>query len=243
MVRYEKIRCALCSGSGWIGKDCPICDTEGQIWAPVTRRKCNNCKGNGWVGSMCSRCEGRGYRTEVEPPLYTLSNWELKQASLKASAKMKEIESPRPILVHFSGNEPLRDRFKVVDMMKKLSGTIRICETYVDSESLAMFQEIPSVDSIYVLVGKGRGYVPPNSLITALKKERPEFEFKQNGSFHDRFILDEKQFILLGYGAQMAGLNKLSFAVSMPRNMIQDTYNSILEDFDNRWDDAASSAL
>ena len=214
-----RLQCKYCRSTG---KDpfhpgvCPVCKGRGTI--PFTHEKdtvsCSFCNATGkdpYEIGTCRICKGLAY---------TFRN------------------DYAPIEVHYiTGGKPYTDRRTIEDILGNLKGELRIVETFFGKGTLDLLRSIPASCNTRVLI-KNLSDISVND-IQNFKKEFPNFLFKKMPyDLHDRYIIDDTGFLLLGHGLKDIG-NSQSFAVLIEKILIQDIIQNIIQNFDDKWSKAS----
>jgi RecJ-like exonuclease len=212
----RKVPCRYCKGSGRDPQKaelCEVCDGDGEV--ELDGRDSSNCRVCGGTGrnpfgsGPCTKCGGKGF-------LY--------------------VETPPDRILFFNGKTPYSDRRKLSEVLSQITGVVRVCEGYLGTGSLTLFEHIPKAVQVQVLVGQ-RSSIP--SELTHFKTEYPNFEFRKDTQkgIHDRYVLDDGGILILGHGFKDAG-TKDSFALRLDKSVIGDMLTEVMSSFDSKWSNA-----
>lgn len=126
-------------------------------------------------------------------------------------------------------------RFQLRKIFSRLKGVLKVCDPYVDSDTLyTMFRIIKKDTPVRILTQKI--YDKPvgsiKRMLADLKKEGFNIEIRvyNSSDLHDRYILDETSMWLSGNSLNHLG-DKESFIVRLGK----DLYQSTCALFDSRW--------
>jgi hypothetical protein len=219
---YDKM-CVYCMGTGRdivTMERCEVCGGQGQVDRVIRYdQMCRLCMGTGRdiiTMKKCEVCGGLGYGSaapEIEPPV---------------------------LCIHVTGGKPYGDRRTVEKLLGEVQGDVRICETYLGSETLDLLGSLDSASAVRVLLGKNTSVSAKLTReIRAFRKEHQPFEFRLHGQqdLHDRYILDDRGITLLGHGLKDVG-RKESFVVFFDASIAEDMISDVASAFDARWQSA-----
>ncbi|MEZ4899924.1 MAG: hypothetical protein R2806_24000 [Saprospiraceae bacterium] len=225
-----KIDCAYCDGTARVNVSsfefakCPVCSGKGQIEAPPASERvpCRYCKSSGrlkinsWQVKPCTECGGLGFIHEQ--PAHS-------QTSLA--------------VIHLKGDKPYSDRKEIEEILQSLKGQVRICETYLNEQSLDLLKHIPASCLVQILIGPRVNLNSLSVKLNLFKNEYGNFTFKQYNTtgLHDRYIIDDESLMILGYGLQRVGIGSESFVVILNNVWIEDMKNGVITEFDRKWND------
>ncbi len=232
----EKIDCAYCGGtarvkvSSFSFAKCPVCIGKGQIEAPPAdeRLPCRYCqssgalKTNAFSKKPCTECGGQGFIHE--PPTDSQNSM---------------------AVIHLKGDKPYSDRKEIEEILQSLKGHVRICETYLNEQSLDLMKHIPSSCEVQILVGPRVSLSSLSGTLNLFKNEYGNFEFRQytTTGLHDRYIIDDESLMILGYGLQRVGIGSESFVIILNNVWIDDMKNGVISEFDRKWNGRYSEIL
>ena len=131
---------------------------------------------SGATGYISDRKEGN----EISYKLMTKGKREIEQA----------LGSEKMSVVRIEKNQPRTARLELADILKKLTGVVRICDPYYGVRTLDLLDNFPDKTNVRFLTSKtnetGRKL---QGAMKDFKKERPKFEFRlarANAGLHDR---------------------------------------------------------
>jgi hypothetical protein len=118
------------------------------------------------------------------------------------------------------------------DILKSLSGDIKICDPYFDYKSLEHLHAISYKNSISILTYNIKDSGTLKRLLQSYQTEKYNITIKvaSNPILHDRYIIDDKKLFLLGTSLNGIG-KKQSFIIDMSENIRLST----LQYFNNTW--------
>ena len=209
------MRCPACRATGtFAGSKCEVCN--GRAILPDTRvgqPGCARCRGTGrFAGFVCDVCGGWGRLPPEE----------------REGAKIWYVTAGSTYQAHGA----------VADIFRSLSGEARVCDSYYGTGSLARLAELSGCSSVLFLTktpdAKEKTFL--SKRIQEFAESYPNIEFRENSGrdLHDRFVLTDSEFIILGQGLKDIGA-KDSFIVRIQRDIALDTIESIRQNFDSRW--------
>jgi hypothetical protein len=216
-VNYKD--CCYCGGSGRDHRvpiiECPVCGGTGRLPAFPKEQEfeCKFCHGSGIDPSEyppipCRICKGHGV-------LY---------------------EGPIE-LIYISGGKPYSDHRTIENILERLTGEVRICETYFGKGTLDLLRSVPNNCVVRVLVVN----ITDISLkdVKRFNDERKGIEFRQftRGTLHDRYIVDDTGLLILGHGLKDIGKRE-SFVIRLEKSLFPDIYTDISTIYDERWNQA-----
>lgn len=213
-------------------RDCPYCKGTGRD--PFALELCPVCKGSGRLRAFpeeqsvkCRFCEEEGRDPYRDAPC--------------RKCKGHGVIYAGPIeCVYISGEKPYSDRRTIEEILKQVTGEVRICETYFGNDTLDLLRNLPDTCTVRVLIGKNTDVSSKLSReIRAFRTERPRFKFrhyKQPG-LHDRYLVDDGRLIILGHGLKDIG-KKESFAIFLEKSLVPTIISENLKAFEDRWNSA-----
>jgi len=152
------------------------------------------------------------------------------------------VDGPR--VWFLEAGKPRTAHTELSTIFNELSGELRICDPYYGTGSLARLGLLTHCGPIRFLtrIADRQESATLPRLLTEFMKEHPQVSFKRhvNDSIHDRFILSDKEIVLLGHGLKDAG-NKESLITRLPRDIIGDMTDALTQSFDQKW--AAATVL
>jgi hypothetical protein len=134
--------------------------------------------------------------------------------------------------------QPRTARKILQQIMKSVSGEVKICDPYYGLRTLDALEMIPTTCKVQFLTAQTNE--KPAKLsgpIIDFKRERPKTEmrlFPNPKALHDRYILTSDTLLILGHGIKDIG-NKESFVISIAAEYAADLLVSISKIFDERW--------
>ena len=141
-------------------------------------------------------------------------------------------------VVRIEKNQPRTARLEIGDIFRGLSGLVRICDPYYGIRMLDLLDHLPGITKVKFLTSKtnenGRKL---HGAMKDFKKERPNMEFKvagKNAGLHDRFVITNKQLLILGHGLKDIG-SKESFIIRLEKDLVPDLIKETSEAFDSKW--------
>ena len=129
----------------------------------------------------------------------------------------------------------------ISEIFQSLTDEVCVCDPYYGQGSLARLAELVGCSSVRFLTKtpdhKERSYLP--RLIHEFRKTNGHIEFRQypGSDLHDRFVLTDSEFLILGHGIKDIG-GKDSFVVRIQRDIAEDTIDSVRKAFDAKWNAA-----
>jgi hypothetical protein len=214
--------CTTCSGTGKfpnLHSVCPVCKGRGQL--PNDRQSsqiCLTCSGTGKFPSLkeiCPVCEGRG---------------------------RIPTESEGPMVIFIEAGSPRTAHIELKVLFGKLQGLVRICDPYYGTGSLLRLDLLTHCASVRFLTKNpdSKEKLIIGKAITEFVAQYPQFEFRTHlgGDLHDRFVLTDRELIILGHGMKDIG-GKDSFIIILKRELANDIIDQVKESFDQKWSKAA----
>ena len=210
-------------------RNCRYCMGTGKD--PSERAPCQVCGGTGRIARvfnpelLCNYCNGTGKDPHKDAPCDVCRGYGF-------SSEEGSIE-----FIYIRGDMPYSDRRTIENILAEAIGEVRICETYLGSDTLDLLRSIPAACTVHVIVGKNTVVSPKLSReVNIFKKECPSFEFRHHTQqdLHDRYIVDDRGLVILGHGLKDIG-KKESFAISLEKSLNPDIIRDILRAFNDRW--------
>jgi hypothetical protein len=144
-------------------------------------------------------------------------------------------------VVRVEAGKPRTARFQLGSILSKLNGIVKICDPYYGIRSFDSLDEIPKGCTIkFLSVNASDKGTKLSGVIKDFKRENPGFELrilKPPISIHDRYIITEKELLLLGHGLKDIG-SKESFMIRLEADMAKDLIKELNTSFDNLWNKA-----
>ncbi len=216
------MRCPACRGTGsYVGRKCEVC--AGKAILPDTRLDqplCARCRADGrLLSTVCDVCQGWGRL----PP-----------------------EEPSPQIWYVAANSAYQAHEEIAEIFQSLTGEVCVCDPYYGAGSLARLAELSGCTSVRFLTKtpdrNEKSYLPRR--IQEFRKTHGHIEFRKypGSDLHDRFVLTDSEFIILGHGIKDIG-GKDSFVVRIQRDIAEDTIDSVRKAFDAKWCAAKAHTL
>ncbi len=146
-------------------------------------------------------------------------------------------------VVRIEKNQPRTARLELGEILKKLTGVIRICDPYYGVRTLDLLDNIPVKTKVKFLTSKtnetGRKL---QGALKDFKKERPNMEFRlagKNAGLHDRFVITNNLILILGHGLKDVG-GKESFIIRLDKDLVPDLIKTTIKSFDSKWDNGTT---
>ena len=144
-------------------------------------------------------------------------------------------------VIHIESGKPRTAHQELDKLLSSLSGNIRICDRYFGERSIDALEMIPPSCSVKLLtetvtddVGKLR------RRIADLKREGRLIDIMTisgKGDMHDRYIMSQCFYYLLGAGLKDIGTRE-SFIVVLHRDYVNDLINHLENSFDGKFKSA-----
>lgn len=212
------VRCPYCQGRARrpaTVEGCPVCDATGELPdAYAERPGCHLCNQTGRKPATvdpCERCAGTGHIPPAEE-------------GLRVS--------------YFSAGRDWEARRAIEEIFGGLSGVVRLCDPYYGEGSLATLSYLAGCSEVRFLTQRNSANdkVAFPVELAAFKRQHPTIELRcHSGSdLHDRFVLTDDAFILLGQGIKDPG-RKDSFVVHLAADVAGDLIATQQGIFDARW--------
>jgi len=182
--------------------------------------------------------KANGRVSVTNDPLTGESTYKLMTKGKQEADKILKFE---PLSVfRIEAGKPRTARSTLVEIMRNLSGIVRICDPYYGTKTLDTLEQIPKDHEVRFLTDK----TSDNSLkienaLKDYKTERPKTTFKKvkhPSPLHDRYILSDKILIILGHGLKDIG-GKESFLIILDASIVPDLIAQISKVFDDLWMD------
>jgi hypothetical protein len=138
------------------------------------------------------------------------------------------VEAGRPHTAHGS----------LAELLKNISGSVRICDPYYGTRTLSRLAELGGCDEVRFLTqtpdGKEKAFI--DALVADFCKEHPQVAFRKASTpgIHDRYILSPDSLMILGHGLKDIG-GKQSFVINMPVVLVRDIAGQLTTAFDRMW--------
>ncbi|MEK7728886.1 MAG: hypothetical protein AAB354_10765 [candidate division KSB1 bacterium] len=147
-------------------------------------------------------------------------------------------------VVRIEKDQPRTARQGLGEVIKGLTGTVRVCDPYYGVRTLDLLDNFPKITNVRFLTSKTNE--PARQLSGALndfKKEKPNVEFRlvdKSAGLHDRFIVSSDLILILGHGLKDIG-TKESFVIRLDKELVPDLIRETIAAFDIKWN--AGTAL
>lgn len=141
-------------------------------------------------------------------------------------------------VVRIEKDQPRTARQGLGEVIKGLSGTVRVCDPYYGVRTLDLLDNFPKAIKVRFLTSKTNE--PARQLDGALKdfkKERPNVEFRvvdKSAGLHDRFVVSADLLLILGHGLKDIG-GKESFVIRLDKDLVPDLIKETIAAFDAKW--------
>jgi len=118
------------------------------------------------------------------------------------------------------------------DLLSGLTGTVRICDPYLDGATIEHLEACPKGQSIQLLTHDIRDSGKLRRLLAAATTAGYQFEIKSSPTkdLHDRYIIDDAGMVILGTSLNGFG-KKQCFVIRAGENMRA----AMLKEFSRRW--------
>lgn len=160
----------------------------------------------------------------------------------QAVEHLLEISGPK--VIHIQSGEHHTARKHLQEMLAGLQGVVRMCDPYYGRQSLDVLEMIPSTCDVCFLTGTtNEPQTAISSRVSYFQRQFPHVQIRvypTPGDLHDRYLIEEDHFWLLGHGIKDVG-NKESFIVRIKSDHARDLITDLTSTFDSRW--ASSTPL
>jgi len=164
----------------------------------------------------------------------------LRRKGKKGNYTYFQKEPPKKIgeeldVVYFESEKPRTSRKKFVDLLKSLKGDIKICDPYLNEDTLDSLEKIKNADIKFLTSNFKQNIRVSDKDLKDFKTENPKISIKAINSdcLHDRYIITDKILYLLGHGFSVR--KKESFVIMLPKKIAGDLIQSLSSVFDTRW--------
>jgi hypothetical protein len=142
-----------------------------------------------------------------------------------------------PNILYVEGGKPFSTRKKLEEIFQGLKGDICICDTYLGERSFDIISSLPKGSKIKFLTSNLSD--KPEKIRGVQKdfqKEFPKSEFRLylKKDIHDRYIVTANNLLIIGHGIKDIG-NKESFIILIDSSIGQDTIDTVITNFDDKW--------
>lgn len=141
-------------------------------------------------------------------------------------------------VVRIEKDQPRTARQELSEIIKGLTGTVRVCDPYYGVRTLDLLDSFAKTTKVRFLTSKTNE--PARQLTGALndfKKEKPNVEFRlvdKNAGLHDRFVVSPVLMLILGHGLKDIG-TKESFVIRLDIDLVPDLITETISAFDTKW--------
>jgi hypothetical protein len=141
-------------------------------------------------------------------------------------------------VVRIEKDQPRTARQGLGDVIKGLTGMVRVCDPYYGVRTLDLLDNFPKNAKVRFLTSKTNE--PARNLDGALrdfKKEKQNVEFRlvdKSAGLHDRFLVSTNLMLILGHGLKDIG-TKESFVIRLDKELVPDLIKETIVAFDAKW--------
>jgi hypothetical protein len=141
-------------------------------------------------------------------------------------------------VVRIEKDQPRTARLELSEVIKELTGTVRVCDPYYGVRTLDLLDNFPKSTKVRFLTSKTNESA--RQLAGALndfKKEKPNIEFRlvdKSAGLHDRFLVASDLMLILGHGLKDIG-TKESFVIRLDKELVPDLIRETIVAFDSKW--------
>jgi hypothetical protein len=141
-------------------------------------------------------------------------------------------------VVRIEKDQPRTARQGLGEVIKGLTGTVRVCDPYYGVRTLDLLDNFPKNTKVRFLTSKTNESA--RQLAGALndfKKEKPNIEFRlvdKSAGLHDRFLVGPDLMLILGHGLKDIG-TKESFVIRLDKELVPDLIRETIAAFDSKW--------
>jgi len=167
------------------------------------------------------------------PYLKNKKGWIQRHPSVK---REDEIE-----VYYFEPNKPRTSRKNFVTILNNLKGEIKICDPYMNKDTLEALEELKQAKVKFLTSSKKSNSKVSSQDLKDFKTENNNIEIRgfSYDYLHDRYILTKNRLFLLGHGFSIR--NKESFIIELPEKFAKDLIQSLSVTFDTRWKNQKNS--
>jgi len=161
---------------------------------------------------------------------------------------LKSLKKIEPISVYYlKPSKPLTAKYTLEELIKNIpSGELRICDPYYGVSTFHLLNLIlkyhKKIKFLTASPGNGEKKSALQQIIKDFKKEHKsvvELKLMNKNDVHDRYIIADKSFFIVGQGIKDLG-NKESFIVGIDDKAGKDLRKILTKEFDNRWQKATN---
>lgn len=190
--------------------------------------------------------------SDIEKEIF--SGWKINPSNLLMTLKLKSVKKilmKKPggwtqrapftkkegeITIHyFEPGKPRTSRKNFVSLLNELKGGIKICDPYMNKDTLDALEELKNATVKFLTSYKPSNLSVPAQDLKDFKAENKNVEIKgfPHDHLHDRYIISKDRLFLLGHGFSIR--NKESFIIELPKKFAEDLIQSLSTTFDIRW--------
>ncbi|PIN77393.1 hypothetical protein COV15_02115 [Candidatus Woesearchaeota archaeon CG10_big_fil_rev_8_21_14_0_10_34_12] len=136
---------------------------------------------------------------------------------------------------YFEPGKPRTSRKDFVGILNNLKGDIKICDPYMNKDTLEALEELKNSKVKFLTSSKKTNLKVSSQELIDFKVENGNVEIKgfPHDHLHDRYIVSNDRLFLLGHGFSIR--NKESFVIELPVKFAKDLIQSLSTTFDVRW--------
>lgn len=139
--------------------------------------------------------------------------------------------------IYIEAGKPVTALSKTGEILESLVGEILICDNYFGFKSMVNLYKLKESKNIKFICGNIKGDRKEIvKLIQDFNKEDHKLEVKifDRAQLHDRYIITEKELIILGHGFADLG-NKESLIIVIPKSFVRDICEELKNRFIQKW--------
>lgn len=140
------------------------------------------------------------------------------------------------IIVHcFEAGKPRTSRINFREILKGLTGEIKVCDPYLTEDSLDALENMKKAKIKFLTRSSRNNIKVSQQDLVDFKTENPNVAIKgfRFDYLHDRYIISENRIYLLGHGLSVR--KKESFIIELSENIAKDLIQSLSTTFNLRW--------
>lgn len=143
--------------------------------------------------------------------------------------------------VYIEAKKPVTAIQKVEEVLEKLSGEILICDNYFGLKSMVNLYKMKKASNIKFICGnvKNDEQEMKNLVADYNKEKHLEVKVFDKAQLHDRYIITDDYFIILGHGFADLG-NRESLVLLLPNSFVKDISEDLRNRFVQKWNGAKS---
>ncbi len=136
---------------------------------------------------------------------------------------------------YFEPGKPRTARKDFVKILNELKGEIKICDPYINKDTLEALEELKQAKVKFLTSSKNSNLKVSSQDLKDFKVENKDVDVKgfPYDHLHDRYIISKDRLFLLGHGFSIR--NKESFVIELPNKFSKDLIQSLSATFDTRW--------